>query len=62
MSLTARIVAGEDGMACSLFIGADGGGMAQAAMRDAFSPEAIGVDAALRARLVETLTEPALPL
>ncbi|MWV26705.1 tyrosine-protein phosphatase [Aurantiacibacter rhizosphaerae] len=42
-AMTDRIVASEDDMARSLFIGRDGGERAKNAMRDKFPPEAIAV-------------------
>ena len=90
-AMTDRVAASEDDMARSLFVGKDGGGRAQGAMREAFSAEAIavmrlakpeflesafagiereygalgayydsiGVDDAMRERLVNLLVEPA---
>ena len=53
-AMTDRIVASEDDMARSLFIGRDGGAKAAGAMREAFSPEAIAVMRSARPEFLES--------
>ena len=53
-AMTDRVVASEDDMARSLFVGKDGGGRAQGAMREAFSAEAIAVMRSARPEFLES--------
>ena len=51
-AMTDRIAASEDDVARSLFAGRDGGGRAQAAMRERFTPEAIAMMRSARPHLI----------